>query len=157
MVMLNKRVYSAILLVILLLLGGCSTSQEDLAYYQTEFVKKTKTAFEALENSSKVLQDVRTEADKGMKRTKIMNAIDQGRTALQAMHDDLFNSPVPKEMEQVKETILRGINKKIEAHGELFTFYDLQDRQFEQKSEQLLKESDALITQAKSQMKKFMK
>ncbi|AMA73962.1 hypothetical protein ACH33_14710 [Aneurinibacillus sp. XH2] len=153
----NKRLILAIFVVVLLVLGGCATSQEDLAYYQSQFLKKSDAAFEALDNFGKVLEDVRNEASKGMKRTKVMNAVDQGRTTLQSMHDDLFNSPVPKEMELAKETLLKGINKKIEAHSELFTFYDLQDKQFEQKAEQLLKESNDLIQQAKAEIQKFKK
>ncbi|MED0672380.1 hypothetical protein P4S95_19605 [Aneurinibacillus aneurinilyticus] len=156
--MLNKKIYTALLfVVVLLLLGGCSASQEDLDYYQKEFLQKSSAAFEAIDNSSKVLADVRGEASKGMKRTKIMNAVDQGKTALQSMHDDLFNSPVPKEMEETKETLLLGIKKRIEAHDELFKFYDLQDKKFEQKAEQLLKESNDLVQQSKAESQKFKK
>lgn len=156
--MLNKKICTALLFVaVLLLLGGCSASQEDLDYYQKEFLQKSSAAFEAIDNSSKVLADVRGEASKGMKRTKIMNAVDQGKTALQSMHDDLFNSPVPKEMEETKEKLLLGIKKRIEAHDELFKFYDLQDKKFEQKAEQLLKESNDLVQQSKAELQKFKK
>jgi len=156
--MLNKKIYTAVLFTVaLLLLGGCSASQEDLEYYKKEFLQKSDAAFEALDNSGKVLADVRNEASKGMKRTKIMNAIDQGRTALKSMHDDLFNSAVPKEMDPAKETLLQGIKKKIEAHDELFKFYDLQDKQFEQKADLLLKESNDLVQQAKAELQKFKK
>lgn len=156
--MLNKKIRMVLLFVaVLLLLGGCSASQEDLEYYQKEFSQKSSAAFEAIDNSSKVLAEVRNEASKGMKRTKIMNAVDQGKTALQSMHDDLFNSPVPKEMEGTKETLLQGIKKRIEAHDELFKFYDLQDKQFEQKAEQLLKDSNDLVQQSKAELQKFKK
>ncbi|CEH31689.1 hypothetical protein AM501_06055 [Aneurinibacillus migulanus] len=156
--MLNKKIYMVLLFVaVLLLLGGCSASQEDLEYYQKEFSQKSSDAFDAIDNSSKVLAEVRNEASKGMKRTKIMNAVDQGKTALQSMHDDLFNSPVPKEMEEAKETLLQGIKKRIEAHDELFKFYDLQDKQFEQKAEQLLKDSNDLVQQSKAELQKFKK
>ncbi|GED14577.1 hypothetical protein [Aneurinibacillus migulanus] len=156
--MLNKKIYMVLLFVaVLLLLGGCSASQEDLEYYQKEFSQKSSDAFDAIDNSSKVLAEVRNEASKGMKRTKIMNAVDQGKTALQSMYDDLFNSPVPKEMEEAKETLLQGIKKRIEAHDELFKFYDLQDKQFEQKAEQLLKDSNDLVQQSKAELQKFKK
>jgi hypothetical protein len=153
----KKRIYKAILTAAFLLLAGCSASQEDLAYYQKEFIQRSDDAVQALGNSNKVLEEVRNEAAKGMKRTKIMNAIDQGKTALQSMYDDLLDSPVPKEMETAKDTLLRGIKRKIEAYDELFTRYDVQDKQLDQKADQLLKESDTLIQQAAEELKKFKK
>ncbi|MFT9848303.1 hypothetical protein [Aneurinibacillus sp. REN35] len=156
--MLNKKTFAAfIFAAVLLLLGGCSASQEDLEYYKKEFLAKSDAAFQGIDNSSKVLTDVRNEASKGMKSTKIMNAVDQGRNTLQSMHDDLFASAVPKEMESAKDTLLKGIEKKMEAHDELFKFYDLRDKKFEQKADQLLKQSDDLIQQSKAELQKFKK
>ncbi|MBN6188017.1 hypothetical protein JQN58_14170 [Aneurinibacillus sp. BA2021] len=156
--MVNKKMFAAFLFAaVLLLLGGCSASQEDLAYYRTEFLAKSDAAFQGISNSSKVLNDVRNEAAKGMKSTKIMNAVDQGRNTLQSMHDDLLSSAVPKEMEPAKNTLLKGIEKRMEAHDELFKFYDLRDKKFEQSADQLLQQSDDLIQQAKTELQKFKK
>jgi hypothetical protein len=154
--MLKKRAMYVIgLFTLLFLLEGCSTSQEDLDYYRKEFTQKTGEAFEALPNGDKVLAEVRREAQNGMKRTKVMNAIDQGQTALESMHDDLLNSPVPKEMEPAKKTLTDGIEKKIEAYKELFMYYDIQDKQHEQKADELLQEASGLIEKARTDVEKF--
>ncbi|WP_027414779.1 hypothetical protein [Aneurinibacillus terranovensis] len=143
--------------IVMLLLGGCSASQKDLAYYEKDFVSKANDAVEASQNANKVLGEVRAEANKGMKRTEIMNSIDQGKTTLETIRDDISDSPVPKEMEPVKKELVDALNKKVDAYQELFNFYDVQDKSHEQKADQWLTESDVMMKQVKTDIHKFTK
>lgn len=140
----------------LLLLSGCTANQQDMEFYKTSFLEKANQFVTVNDNHNKNLSDVRDQADKGMKRTKVQNFIDQGKSQLELVQEDFSTSQVPAELEPLKTKILTAIDLRMKAYDDLFAYYDLkQQSNHGQEADKKLAEADKLVNELKVELEKF--
>ncbi|MCF6092960.1 hypothetical protein L1765_02980 [Microaerobacter geothermalis] len=146
--------YGILLFALLFILSGCSPeiTPEEREKITVQFVNKANDILEQHENGKKMLQQVMDQVSKGMKRTKAQNAIDQGRKVTERIKQDLFGTPVPEDMVQLKEKILLALDKRIKGYQQLFNYYDFQDEKYLKKGEELLNEADQLFHEVKDKV-----
>lgn len=142
------------------LLGGCTASEKDLATYKNQFITKTEKLIDVNTNTNSVLAQVREQAKKGMKRTEVINNLDQGKSVLELMQEDFSTSQVPKEMEPLKALVLKYLDTKLKAFDDLNMYYDLANpsaSDLDKQADQKLAEADKLVTDIKAELDKLKK
>lgn len=140
----------------LLLLSGCTANQQDMEYYKTEFLEKANEYVVVNNNHNNNLKDILNQADQGLKRTKVQNFIDQGKSQLELVEEDFATSPVPAELESVKNKVLKSIDLRKKAYDDLFMHYDLKEKSnYRTEADKKIAEANRLIDEVKGELTKY--
>lgn len=148
-------------LMLTMALSGCSlfqASQEELDQYVKNFVTTVDKAAVEAENGQKVLEEVRRKVDQeGLKKTKAQNTIINGADIAKSIKEEVIKSPLPKEMEPIREKFILSLDKRLEGYDQLFLYYDFLEEKYRESGDQLLQESYALFAEVKTEVEPFRK
>jgi len=138
------------------ILSGCTASEADMSYYKAQFLEKAKEFVVVNNNHNSNLKDILEHADKGLKRTKVQNFIDQGKSQLELVKEDFATSQVPAELESMKTKILKAIDLRIKAYEDLFIYYDMKEQSNHRKdAENKINEANGLMDEVKAELENF--
>lgn len=156
-----KRIKTAFISFVLILTGifllsGCTASEQDMEYYKTSFLEKAKEYVNVNNNHNSNLEDILDQADKGLKRTKVQNFIDQGKSQLELVEEDFVTSPVPAELEPLKTKILTSIDLRMKAYDDFFFYYDLLEKSnHRDEANKKIAEANRLVEELKGELEKY--
>ncbi len=153
-----KTAFITFVLIIfgLLLLSGCTVNQQDMNYYKTEFLEKAKQYVIVNNNHNSNLKDILNQADQGLKRTKVQNFIDQGKSQLELVKEDFVTSQVPAELEPLKTKIFNSIDLRMKAYDDLFMHYDLKEQSnYRQEADKKIAEANRLVEEVKKELENY--
>ena len=153
-----KTAFISFVLIIfgLLLLSGCTVNQQDMNYYKTEFLEKAKQYVIVNNNHNSNLKDILNQADQGLKRTKVQNFIDQGKSQLELVKEDFVTSQVPAELEPLKTKIFNSIDLRMKAYDDLFMHYDLKEQSnYRQEADKKIAEANRLVEEVKKELENY--
>lgn len=147
------------MLFLFLILSGCSlfqASQEEVDQYVRDFITTVDKAAIEAENGQKVLSEIRAKVDKeGLKKTKAQNVIINGADIAKAIKEEVIKSPLPGEMEPLREKFILSLDKRIEAYDQLFLYYDFLEEKYRESGDKLLQESLEMFSEVKKEAERY--